>query len=280
MRLGVRAHDFGKLPAEVLAERISEKGFTSIQLTLHEAISDLNVETGMLNPGMAFYIREAFSKHHIQIAVLSCYINPILPDKEERKRQIESFKEFVRYARDFGCGIVATETGSINTDFSYHPGNHREESFKILLESLGEMVCEAEKFGIIAAIEGVEKFVASDPERIESILDSVKSNNLQVLFDPVNLLTIDNYCYQNRIIEDSFRLFGDRMVAFHAKDYKVENGRLETVQIGKGLMDYKLVTKLLRERKPYLPFILEEVDLLTLDETMDYLKTVYNQPND
>ena len=83
MRIGVRAHDFGKLPAEELAARISARGLSCVQLALSKAIAGIDLKPGELNPGMAFHIGQAFHRHGLQIAVLGCYINPIHPDPEK-----------------------------------------------------------------------------------------------------------------------------------------------------------------------------------------------------
>ena len=50
MRLGARAHDFGKLPVEELAQRISQKRFRSVQLALSKAVYGLDAGLERLNP--------------------------------------------------------------------------------------------------------------------------------------------------------------------------------------------------------------------------------------
>ena len=54
MRIGIRAHDFGKLPAEELARRIAAKGLTCVQLAVSKAIAGLDLSRGALNPGLAW----------------------------------------------------------------------------------------------------------------------------------------------------------------------------------------------------------------------------------
>lgn len=279
MILGVRAHDFGKLPVEELAGKIAEKGFRATQLALSKAISGLDTHPGKLNPGMAHTIEQAFSSCNIKIAVLGCYINPVHPDKAERTRQIERFKEHIRYCRDFGCSIVATETGSLNADFSFHPDNHGEFAFKMLSNSIKELVNEAEKFGVMVAVEGVEHYVANNPARIKRLLDETGSNNLQVIFDPVNLLSPANYENQDSIIKEAFELFGSRIVALHAKDFILENGKLVSVQAGQGLLNYRLVLSLLKKHKPMSYVLMENVKPDQIDSGIAYLKAVHDQAN-
>ncbi|HHV28641.1 sugar phosphate isomerase/epimerase family protein [Acetivibrio mesophilus] len=275
MRIGVRAHDLGKQSVEELAQKISEMGFDCIQLALSKAISGMDFSLGKLNPGMAWRIGKTFERYGIQIAVLGCYINPVHPDKEERRRQIERFKEHLRFARGFGCGIVATETGSINADFSFHPDNHGEKAFGELADSVKEMTDEAERFGVIAAIEGVTRYVTHTPERIAKLLEVVDSNNLQVVFDPVNLISIDNYHDQEGVITRSFELFGDRIVILHAKDFVVSEGRMITVQAGKGMLNYDLLFKLLKANKPDINILMENAKPETMVEGIAYLRTKY-----
>jgi len=275
MRIGVRAHDLGKAAAEVMAERVAGRGLSCIQLTLPEAIEGLDGAPGRLNPGMASYIGEAFRRKGVQIAVLSCYINLIHPDPRERRSQIELFKEHLRYARDFGCGIVATETGSLNPDWSFHPGNHSEKSFRRMLAGLEEMVGEAERFGVLVGVEGVAQFVACSPERIRRMLEAVGSNNLQVVFDPVNLLSPDNWQEADRIIEESFQLFGDRIAVLHAKDFLFEGGGVRSVPLGRGKLNYRLLLGLLKQRKPHLNVIMEDTQPATIDASRDHLQNVF-----
>ncbi|MGA2764167.1 MAG: sugar phosphate isomerase/epimerase family protein [Spirochaetia bacterium] len=275
MRIGVRAHDFGKSAAPVLARRIAEAGLECIQLTPHEAIEGVQCVPGQLSPGFACGISGAFRQRNIQVAVLSCYINMIHPVESERRAGIALFKEHLRFVRDFGCSVVATETGSLNPDFSFHPGNHGEESFQLMLRGLAEMVEEAEKFAAIVAVEGVVNFVASSPRRIRRMLDSISSQNLQVLFDPVNLLNVENHGERDRMLEESFELFGDRIVAVHAKDFRVEGGRMVSVPLGEGLLDLRLLLRNLKARKPLMNVIIEDTSPAVIESSMRLLSDTY-----
>jgi sugar phosphate isomerase/epimerase len=183
----------------------------------------------------------------------------------------------LRFARDFGCGIVATETGSINADFSFHRDNRGEKAFNDLVESVKEMTEEAERFGVITAIEGVTRYVTHTPERVAKVLENVDSNNLQVVFDPVNLISIDNYQDQDNIISRSFELFGNRMVILHAKDFTISDGQTKSVQAGNGMLNYELLFKLLKAHKPDINILMEDAKPTTMPEGMKYLKSQYNK---
>src|SRR5512137_1157005 len=143
LKLGVRAHDFGCAQADELAARIAARGFFYVQLALNKAIAGLNLQAGDLTTGLAREIGSAFARHGVAIEVLGCYINPIHPDWATRKQQLQYFKDHLRFAGEFGCGIVALESGSVNEDYSPHPANHGEQAFQEMLVSIGELVGEA-----------------------------------------------------------------------------------------------------------------------------------------
>ena len=271
MRIGVRAHDFGRLPAEELAARIAAKGLSCVQLAVSKAIAGLDLQPGCMSPGLAFHIGQAFHRHNLQIAVLGCYVNPIHPDPRTRASLLGLFKEHLRHARDFGCGLVALESGSVNADYSPHPDNHSEAAFRSTVGSLAELVAEAERFGVVVGIEGVGCHVVSTPAKMRRLLDEIGSNNLQVVFDPVNYLDLENHRDQRRIIQDSFELFGDRIAIIHAKDFVVEDGVFRHVRSGRGQLDHNLLLGLIAKRKPYISVLLEEASPETVEECIHFI---------
>jgi L-ribulose-5-phosphate 3-epimerase len=274
IRIGVRAHDFGCLSAGELAAKIAAKKLVCTQLALGKAIAGLNLRPGALNPGLAFEIGEAFQKHGVQIAVLGCYVNPIHPDPTTRRSLLGLFKEHLRYARDFGNGLVALETGSVSADYSPHPDNHGEPAFQQSLASIAELVAEAEKFGVIVGIEAVTSHVVSTPQKMRRMLDTVASNNLQVVFDPVNLLSLENHHEQERVIGESLELFGDRIAIIHAKDFVVENGQIKFARAGLGKLRHDLVMKFAVKQKPGISVVLEDTNEQTAQGSGEFLREV------
>ncbi|MCK6560873.1 sugar phosphate isomerase/epimerase [bacterium] len=277
IRIGVRAHDFGCLPAGELAAKIAAQNLVCAQLALGKAIAGLNLKPGILNPGLAFEIGRAFRQQGVQIAVLGCYVNPIHPDPATRKALLGLFKEHLRYARDFGNGLVALETGSLNADYSPHPDNHSEAAFQQALASLAELAAEAENFGVVVGIEAVASHVVSTPQKMRRMLEAVASNNLQVVFDPVNLLSVENFHAQERVIGEAFELFGERIAIIHAKDFVVENGQLRSASAGRGKLRHDLVMKFAVEEKPGISILLEDTSPQTARESRDFLRQVAEQ---
>lgn len=276
MNLGVRAHDFGQLPVDELATRIAQHGLSCIQLAPPKAIAGCDGGTE-LTPEFARQVRAGFQRHGIEIAVLGCYINLGDPNHATRQPQVERFKSYLRVARDFGCPIVGTETGSLNANFSRHPDNEGEAAFQIVLGSVRELARTAEQHGAIVAIEAVERYIISSPRRLRRLLDEVDSPAVQVIYDPVNLLWSSNHERQDALMDEMHALLQDRIRIVHAKDFVVSNGDFREEPAGRGQFHYPRLMRWLKTQAPTVPVLLENTHPASIAETVAFIRDAFRQ---
>jgi sugar phosphate isomerase/epimerase len=277
MKIGVRAHDFGKLPVAELAAKVGAAGFSSIQLALAKAVADIDSANGKLSPGLANHIAETFDKNGVRIAVLGCYINPIHPDPAQRRKEIDRFKEHLRYARDFGTSLVATETGAITTYQTQYPDSYQEKAWSILKETVEELAETAEKYGVLATIEPAATLTIGSVEDMVRLLEEVPSENLGVLIDACNLMTQENISRQEEVMKQAFEQLAARTVLIHAKDITMdENGHKEYTGIGEGLLNYPAYVQLIRQYKPHIDISFEGVTESQMKSSLDYFSKVWN----
>lgn len=277
LRLGVRAHDFGRMAADELAARIAAKGFSCVQLALNKAIAGLDLQAGDLNAELARKICRTFSRHDVDIEVLGCYINPIHPNLKTRAALLQYFKDHLRFARDFGCGIVALESGSVNANYSPNPANHGEAAFNEMLRSISDLVVEAEKFGVTVGFEAVTSHTVFNAQKMRRVLDAIGSKNLRVVFDAANLLSLENFREQTRIIPEALDLLGDDLAVIHAKDFIFENGVMRTVPVGCGQMDFSPILEFIQSRKSGLSVLLEEADEKSAPTSAEFLQKHFRE---
>jgi sugar phosphate isomerase/epimerase len=270
---GFRAHDIGRFPIKDLARKIAEKGFGNIQLALHKAVLGVDATYGSLSPGMGQLIQSELRKQDITVSVLGCYINPVHVDKEIRETNLKRFVEHLKYCRDFGCSVVGTETESPRRDGTIDKSIYTEEVFQEFITSLKRLVEAAEKLGSIVAIEGVaDKDVIHSHERMQRTLEMIPSPNLGIIYDPVNFLPFKRASESDDLMKEAFQMFGDKMVAIHAKDYLLEEGRVNTtIPSGRGMLNYQLLLDLVREYKPMIPVLLENNTPDTIDGTIEFI---------
>jgi len=259
IQIGLRAHDYGRLPPEQLADTIAAYHPESIQLALGKAIVPAP-DLGSLSPGYARRIKKIFGARNISIAVLGCYINPIHPDREQRENQLRRFEEHLRYAGDFGCLLVGTETGSLNADCSFHPDTEKEGTFELLCASIERLVNFAEKCGSVVAVEAVaDQHTICSVEKMDRLLKRIPSPALRVIWDPVNLIPATGLKEsQEQFFTGALDVFGDKIATVHAKDFRMEGGRKKgDLPAGTGELDWTVLLRLLGQRKYGIDIILE-----------------------
>jgi len=275
LQFGLRAHDFGKDSVEILAARIGQYGVSSIQLALTKALTSPPYTLGMLSPGYGRNIAQTFSEHKIAIAVLGCYINLVHPDAAARHMALSRFEEHLRFCRDFGCSVVGTETGSCNPDCSYHPDTAQEKTFETLLRSIERLVKTAERYGVIVGLEAVAgQHTIDSAEKMARLLSIIDSPNLQVIYDPVNLLPVDvppevdiktlensSGEHQKQLFEHDLEILGDKIVTVHLKDFRYENKKkIGNLPALSGWLDTRTLLGMIMKRKPCIDVLLENSD--------------------
>ena len=67
------------------------------------------------------------------------------------------------------------------------------------------------------------------------------------------------------------------MVALHAKDFVVENNIIRTVPAGTGKLNYELIFKRLKEKKPYIHILIEDIKEEYMGGTMRFITEVYEK---
>jgi sugar phosphate isomerase/epimerase len=278
MGYGTLAHMVGKWPLQQLVQKLGAYEIDFVQLALAKAIGDIDTGLGKLSPGLANHIGEQFDKQGIRIGVLGCYINPIHPDPVQRRYEIDRFKEHLRFARDFGTTIVATETGDWNTYQAQDSQRYREIGWSILKETVEELIEEAEKWGVYVGLEPVCVHTLSTTERMRHLLDEVHSNHIGVVLDPCNLLDHSNFERQDEVVDETFALFGDRIVLAHLKDVIYQpDGRLKETRLGLGTFHIAKFLQKLNQHKPHLDVSIEAVTENEINEAIQFAKQQVNE---
>lgn len=258
MQLGIRLHDTKKLSFEERIADVHDLGFSCGHLALAKVIDEFPTTDEALTPGLAMYIKNVFARNNVDIAVLGCYLNLANPNKEQLAKTVHRYMAHIRFASLLGCGVVGTETGAPNETYTFVPECHTEEALKLFIKNVRPVVEYAEKMGVIFAIEPVYRHIVWNPKQARKVLDAVNSPNLQIIFDPVNLLDMPNYQNRQEIIDEAIDLLGPDIAMVHLKDFNIVDGKMVSCGCGLGEMDYTSILKFMKERKPFIHATLED----------------------
>ncbi len=250
LKRGIRGHDVSAASLAEAALRMKELGIEYIQLVIEKSIEGFGY--GQYSQEHAEKIKSYLGDR--KIAVLGSYINPSNPDDEALRYDINRFKEKIQYAKTLSPIVVGTETGIYKAGLT-----HTEEAYARVLSTVRELVAEGEREGVCIGIEGVYLFVIDTPKMMRRLIDDVNSDNLKVIFDPVNYINADNYMNQDEMIRDTFDLLHDKLVCIHVKDFNVVDGEMVYLPAGEGILNYELIFEKMREYNLSLPLITEDV---------------------
>jgi len=238
MIFGVRAHDYGKLPADELFSAISGHGWQAVQLAFPKAITGVD-SFGGVTPEIIAKTKEALDASGLSVAVLGVYVDPSLVDENERATQASFLSAAIPQAKALNAGCVGTETTV--------RGPHSD--MRALYRSLEELLPEAELHGVNIGIEPVFIHNLSTPELTAKMLRDFSSTRLKTIFDPINLLKLEDVDSQNDLWARCLDCFGDHIVAVHIKGaYRQagENTMLTDAPFASSVVDYGFLFSLLK----------------------------------
>lgn len=275
MQIGIRLHDTTQLPFEERIADVHRLGFACGHLALAKVIEEFPTTDEAMTPGMAMYIKNVFARNQVDIAVLGCYLNLADPNREQLAKTVHRYMAHVRFASWLGCGVVGTETGAPNEEYRFTPECHTEEALQLFINNFRPIVKYAEQMGVVVAIEPVYKHIVCNPKRARRVLDEIASPNLQIIFDPVNLLDEANYGDRQAVIEEAIDLFGEDVAVMHLKDCALQDGKLNAMGCGLGEMDYTAILKFMKERKPFIQATLENTTPENNQQVRDFILRKY-----
>lgn len=274
MQIGIRFHDTKEIPFEDRLSDIKNQGFDCVHIALSK-VPGFTADTDALNPGYAMYLRNAFRKAELDVAVLGCYLNLANPNQEALKKTQEKYFAHLRFASILGCGMVGTETGAPNEAYAYDKeACHSKEALDTFITNLKPVVKCAENMGVIIAIEPVYRHIVYDAKRAREVLDRIESPNLQIIFDPVNLLWTDNYENRYEVIDEAIDLLGKDIAMIHLKDSILMQDSVKSVGCGFGEMKYDSIIKFALDKKPFVHATLEDTKPETAAQSLKCIKDV------
>lgn len=263
LNLGVRAHDLNFRTPEELVQQLRKYHFAHTQFSIEKCFPDLIRDYQDCTSGLANYFNHLFTEDQLKISVLGSYVNLAASDLAIRDQAVARFQHYLRLARDFNVSLVGTETGSVGN--GYTTANFTEEAYRRVRASVIELVKVAEMYGITVGIEAGQNHPIHSATVLKRLIDEIQSPNLRVIFDPVNLLNVENVAQQQQVVAEALELLQDKIEIVHLKDYQIVGQQLKGVPVGTGQMDYSSTLAFIKQQRPGMYTLLEstpEIDVI------------------
>ncbi len=255
--LGVSTQQFTKYTNRSLAQELRANGIRTIQLFLMQQDSNYwkynaHPDVSTLSSAKCVEIGESYRAAGINVHSIGVYSNLIHPVEAERKAGIAYFEAMMKIGGYMGVRTFITEAGHYRPEGPAPavPYHYQEEVWKKMVATGKELARMADANGATVLLEPYFEGFLATAKRTRLFLEEVGSPLLRINLDPANLLELND-------LEEMFGQLQQYVDCFHAKDRKLHVTR--GVGAGMGDLDYKKFVKLVAERRPSAPLILEYV---------------------
>lgn len=269
MLIGSRTHDFGRHSVEDLPKLLKNNGIEAAQLVLPKGFTEIE-SYDQVSSHILDKIKKSFAESQIKIHILGCYMDLGNHDDEIRKNAVDTFKKCLSFGKYLGVGIIGTETA-----YPRLSADEKKLWYPYMIDSLEQLVKEAEKVGQDMAIEPVYWHPLENLDITTKIFEQFKSKHLKMIFDPANVLQYPEI-NQSQYWKQWISNLGDKIEAIHMKDF-VEglNKEYIPVPLGEGVMDYSEIIKWLKINKPDIIIIREELEPQNTIKDVQYMKNLW-----
>lgn len=290
LNIGFRAQDFGffQNPRD-LAKTVAEiKSPSEIHFAFRKIVPEGFADWKNWNEDYIASIAKDFSDYGVHFGVVGINMNPVHPDEEQRKIQVDRFIRGLELNKAFSSHVIGSETGSWTTDNEgFSAMTYEPKVFDIFLRNLDRMLDAAIRYDGVIALEPVAfHHTLSTVERTSYVLEKFNDEHLMLLYDPINLIPqtgipekdgsvrqVPSLEAQKAYYTTALDAFSGRIVAMHLKDYilKEDGYKKGNCPALTGVFDTKGFLEEVQKRNINVPILLENLDPKTVRETLKTL---------
>lgn len=268
MKIGVRAHDYGKMEIEELARVLKDEGYQAAQVAMPKAFCGIECYED-ITPKHLERIRSSFEENGIDIPVLGYYMDLGNPDEEIRANAVKTLKQCLVYGREIGAKMIGTETAC-----KCLSREEKEQWRPFMMDSIKRIMEEAVRLDVKLAIEPVQWHPLENVERVLDVMDEIgDEEHLRMIFDASNVLDAVNCTNQKKYWSDWLEQTGKYIETMHIKDFKVDAaGQYCPTLLGEGVIQYETISRWLHANRPDMYLLREEMNPAAAQRELAFLR--------
>lgn len=237
MHVGIMTGHFPRPSLGETLDAIVAHGMRHVQFNLSSAhlAGSLAEQTDAAYHG----IRGEFEQRGMTIAALGGPFNMVDVDPVKRQQGIARMRARIESCAPLGTSVIATCTGSRHSDSMWraHPDNASDEAWRVLRQTLEQLLPVAEAHDVALAFEPEVHNVANTAKRSRRLIDEMASPALKVVMDGANLFGKGELPRMTEILDEAFDLLGEHVAIAHGKDLD-HDGDAGHLAAGTGKLDY------------------------------------------
>lgn len=240
-------------------------------------VTGVDYHAGLLGciEGKKEAISQALSSTGLVLSGLSLSNNFNQKDPEEFKKQVEYTIKWIQFASNMKAPVSRIFGGHIQDRTDKKALN---EGLQRIIDALGEVVKEAEKFDLVLALENHGGLPCTGEEQVK-IIETINSPSLKATVD------VGNYMQCGQEAHIGSKIAAPHAAYIHFKDFKKLPDdssplgyRLEACTIGKGDVDHKacieVLTKAGYDGYVALEYEGSEDEMTAVPESIDFMNQI------
>ncbi|HEY5812637.1 MAG TPA: sugar phosphate isomerase/epimerase [Terrimicrobiaceae bacterium] len=280
MKLGVFAKTYERPSVDQVFEAADRDGFSCVQFNL----ACIGLETLPREPvpeTVSLEIERAAQRHGIEIAAISGTFNMAHPVTAVRHDGVGRLKNVIAWAAATKVPVITLCTGSRDPVDMWraHPENRSPQAWQDLLETLTQVLSEAEGAGVTLAVEPEPANVVADAMSARRLLDTLCSSRLKIILDPANLANVDAPNGDRKGLAKAIDLLAVDTIMVHAKDRRADGS---VCPAGQGVVEFAPFLGHLRHAGYDGPLVVHGIDEAEVPIAVTYLRstleTLFRKP--
>lgn len=210
--------------------------------------------------------KESLARHDIVIAEVGAWCNPLSPDKDEARRNIEYIIDRLRLADALKARTCVNIVGTRYKNNWFGPSRecYEPEFFRQAVETVRYIVDTVKPKNTKYSLEMMPYCFLDSPEEYLRFLELVDREEVGIHLDLCNCINNPRLLYNNtEFIKHSFEILGKDILSIHLKDIRLNPDLttvyLEEVIIGTGEFDYMTLMEEIAKLPEDVPCILEHL---------------------
>ncbi|MFC1650797.1 sugar phosphate isomerase/epimerase family protein [Candidatus Latescibacterota bacterium] len=190
-------------------------------------------------------LKDALKKYDVTFFDMHAVANNVHPDADERESDRKYVCKALEAAERVECPMVTTHIGtrSLESNMAPHKDNWTMDTWNLGVNSIKQILKDTSGMKASLGMEPINMTPLNNPRAFKRFLEDVGDPRCKVCIDPVNMMNMSVYLRNTELINESFDLLGENIMAGHAKDTYVLPNRMSVYLTenapGQGILDYE-----------------------------------------
>lgn len=209
--------------------------------------------------------KKCVEDNNLIIGEVGIWRNPISPDENEAKKNIEYCKQSLMLAEELGANCCVNISGSRGEVWDgFYKENYDEDVYTLIVDTTREIIDSVNPKRTFYTLEPMPWMIPDSPDSYLKLIEDIDRKAFGVHLDFTNMMNSPRlFLKSDEFLEECFRKLGPYTKSIHAKDVIMEKTypcEIREVMPGRGKLNYKKIVHLIDKLGDDIPVFVEHLN--------------------